>query len=42
MDIKSCYEKMGANYEEAFARLQNEALIANVSKNSSMIKAIFI
>ncbi len=32
MDIKSCYEKMGANYEEAFARLQNEALIANVSK----------
>lgn len=32
MDIKTCYEKMDANYEEALARLQSEALIAKVSK----------
>lgn len=32
MEIKTCYEKMGANYENAFTRLQNEALIVKVAR----------
>ncbi len=32
MQLKSCYEKMGADYEDTFSRLQSERLICRVAQ----------
>lgn len=32
MNIRSCYEKMGADFDETFTRLKSETLIAKIAK----------